>query len=109
MLEIDVRRRQGAFTLEMGFTAGSGVSALFGRSGSGKTSLVNMVAGLARPDRGRIVIDGKVLFDAEAGVDLPPEARRVGYVFQEHRLFPHLSVRQNLCFGRDRLPAAERT
>lgn len=109
MLEIDVRRRQGAFTLEMGFTAGSGVSALFGRSGSGKTSLVNMVAGLARPDRGRIVIDGRVLFDAAAGVDLPPEARRVGYVFQEHRLFPHLSVRQNLCFGRDRLPAAERT
>jgi len=109
MLEIDVSRLQGAFSLDMRFSAGSGVTALFGRSGSGKTSLVNMVAGLARPDRGRIVIDDKVLFDAQAGIDLPPEARRVGYVFQEHRLFPHLSVRQNLCFGRDRLPAAERT
>jgi len=109
MLEIDVYRRQGAFALDISLSAGSGVTALFGRSGSGKTSLVNMVAGLAKPDRGRIAIDDRVLFDPAAGIDLPPEARRVGYVFQEHRLFPHLSVRQNLCFGRDRLREAERT
>jgi len=108
MLEIDVSRRQGDFTLDMAFTAGAGVTALFGRSGSGKTSLVNMVAGLSRPDRGRIEVDGKVLFDTAAGIDLPPEARRLGYVFQEHRLFPHLSVRDNLCFGMNRLPMAER-
>jgi len=108
MLEIDVTRRQGDFSLEMAFTAGAGVTALFGRSGSGKTSLINMVAGLSRPDRGRIAVDGKVLFDSDAGIDLPPEARRLGYVFQEHRLFPHLSVRDNLCFGMKRLPLAER-
>ncbi|EPY01607.1 ABC-type molybdate transport system, ATPase component [Magnetospirillum fulvum MGU-K5] len=108
MLEIDVARRQGDFSLDVAFTAGSGVTALFGRSGSGKTSLINMVAGLSRPDRGRIVVDGKVLFDSQSGLDLPPEARRLGYVFQEHRLFPHLSVRDNLWFGTKRLPVAER-
>lgn len=108
MLEIDVVRRQGDFSLEMAFTAGTGVTALFGRSGSGKTSLINMVAGLARPNRGRIAVDGKVLFDSAAGIDLPPEARRLGYVFQEHRLFPHLSVRDNLCFGMKRLAVADR-
>ncbi|MEO0036053.1 MAG: hypothetical protein RLZZ501_2076 [Pseudomonadota bacterium] len=109
MLEIEVSRRQGPITIEIALAAGSGVTALFGRSGSGKTSLINMVAGLARPDRGRIAVAGRVLFDSRAGVDLPPEARRLGYVFQEHRLFPHLSVRANLCFGMNRLAAAERT
>ncbi|WP_040566336.1 molybdenum ABC transporter ATP-binding protein [Magnetospirillum molischianum] len=108
MLEIDVTRRQGDFTLEIAFTAGSGVTALFGQSGSGKTSLINMVAGLSQPDRGRIAVDGKVLFDSGRGVNLPPESRRLGYVFQEHRLFPHLSVHDNLCFGMKRLPPAER-
>ncbi|MDO8608383.1 MAG: molybdenum ABC transporter ATP-binding protein [Phaeospirillum sp.] len=108
MLKLSVRRRQGAFQLDVDLAAGAGVTALYGRSGSGKTSVINMVAGLARPDSGRIEVDGKVLFDSAAGIDLAPERRRLGYVFQEHRLFPHLSVRGNLVFGRNRLPAAER-
>lgn len=108
MLDLDIRRRQGDFQLDVSLTAGSGVTALFGRSGSGKTSVINMVAGLSKPDSGRIQVDGRVLFDSEAGIDLAPERRRLGYVFQEHRLFPHLSVKGNLLFGHDLLPAAER-
>ncbi len=108
MLEIAVRRRQGAFQLEVDLATGAGVTALFGPSGSGKTSLANMVAGLARPDQGRITLDGRPLFDGAARLDLPPERRRIGYVFQEGRLFPHLSVRSNLIFGQRRVPAAER-
>ena len=82
------------------------VTALFGRSGAGKTSLVNCLAGLIRPDRGRIVVDGQVLFDDRAGVCVPPHRRRIGYVFQEGRLFPHLTVRQNLLYGRWFTPLA---
>ena len=108
MIELSLTRRQGAFRVAIELSAGQGVTALFGPSGSGKTSVINMVAGLARPDEGRIVVDGKVLFDAKAGIDLPPEARRLGYVFQEARLFPHLSVRANLTFGMNRLAVAER-
>ena len=108
MLEVAVQRRQGDFALDVAFAAGGGVTALFGPSGSGKTSVVEMVAGLARPDAGRIVVEGRVLFDSAAGIDLAPEARRLGYVFQEGRLFPHLSVRGNLDFGRRRVPPAER-
>ena len=108
MLELAVQRRQGDFSLEVAFSAGDGVTALFGPSGSGKTSVVEMVAGLARPDGGRIVVDGRVLFDAAEKIDLAPEARRLGYVFQEGRLFPHLSVKGNLCFGMARVPAGER-
>jgi molybdate transport system ATP-binding protein len=109
MLEIDVTRQLGALKLEANFScAASGVIALFGRSGAGKTSLVNMLAGLLRPDRGRIVLRGQTLFDSQRGIDLPPEKRRLGYVFQEGRLFPHLSVRGNLTYGWKRIPAAER-
>ena len=101
MLEVDVRRTFPGFHLDVRFTAGSGgITALFGRSGSGKTTLVNLLAGLERPDEGRIVLEGEVLFDSEAGIDLPPERRRLGYVFQEDRLFPHLSVHGNLVYGR---------
>ncbi|OAN48038.1 molybdenum ABC transporter ATP-binding protein [Paramagnetospirillum marisnigri] len=109
MLELSVRRRQGDFQMDVKLAAGPGVTALYGRSGSGKTSVINMVAGLARPDSGRISVDGRVLFDSESGIDLAPEQRRLGYVFQDHRLFPHLSVRGNLEFGRNRVPVAERT
>ncbi|MBI5163036.1 MAG: molybdenum ABC transporter ATP-binding protein [Magnetospirillum sp.] len=109
MLELSIRRRQGDFQVAVDLAAGPGVTALFGRSGSGKSSLIAMVAGLARPDQGRIVVAGRVLFDAQARIDLPPEARRLGVVFQDPRLFPHLSVRANLEFGRKRVPAAERT
>ncbi|MGE5478484.1 MAG: ATP-binding cassette domain-containing protein, partial [Bacteroidales bacterium] len=108
MLDLAIRRRQGDFQLDVSLRSGPGVTALFGRSGSGKSSVVNMVAGLARPDAGHIKVDGKVLFDAAAGIDVPPERRRLGYVFQDARLFPHLSVAGNLSFGMNRLPAAER-
>jgi molybdate transport system ATP-binding protein len=77
----------------------SGITALFGRSGAGKTTIVNMLAGLVRPDRGRIAIGGETLFSTEDGIDVPPERRRLGYVFQEGRLFPHYSVRGNLAYG----------
>jgi molybdate transport system ATP-binding protein len=101
MIEIDVEKRLGAFTLAARFsTPAQGITALFGRSGSGKTTLVNMLAGLVRPDRGRIAIGGDVLFSSEDGIELPPERRRLGYVFQEGRLFPHYSVRGNLTYGR---------
>ncbi len=100
VIEVDVRRKLGDFQLEAAFESGpGGVTALFGRSGAGKTALVNLLAGLDRPDSGRIVVDGVVLFDSAAGIDLAPEARRLGYVFQEGRLFPHMSVRRNLAYG----------
>ncbi|MDP4003198.1 molybdenum ABC transporter ATP-binding protein [Methylobacterium sp. NEAU K] len=99
-IQVDVHLRRGAFALEAAFQAGPGLTALFGRSGSGKTTLIDLIAGLARPDRGRIVADGATLVDTAAGVFLPPHRRRVGVVFQDARLFPHLSVRSNLGFGR---------
>lgn len=99
-LEVSVRHAFAGFALDVGFDAPAGVTALFGRSGSGKTTVVNAVAGLLRPDQGRIVAGGEVLLDTGAGKVLPPHRRRVGYVFQEARLFPHLSVRQNLLYGR---------
>jgi molybdate transport system ATP-binding protein len=109
-LEIRAEQRLGAFRLDLDLRAPSrGVTALFGTSGAGKTSLVNMLAGLARPARGRIVLDGTVLFDSDGGIDLPANRRRLGYVFQEGRLFPHLSVRGNLLYGYRRAPRGERT
>ncbi len=100
MLDVDVEKQLGAFRLSARFAAASGATALFGPSGAGKTSLVNMIAGLVRPDRGAITLDDTVLFDAVKGIDLPPHRRRIGYVFQEGRLFPHLSVWKNLDYGR---------
>ena len=103
MIEIAIEKRLGAFSLDARFAApDSGITALFGRSGAGKTSLVNALAGLIRPDRGRIAVAGVPLFDSERGIDVPPEKRRLGYVFQEGRLFPHYSVRGNLLYGRKR-------
>jgi molybdate transport system ATP-binding protein len=106
VLAVDVQKSLGAFKLAVRFSAASGVTALFGPSGAGKTSVINMIAGLLRPDRGSIALDETVLFDSAAGIDVPPHRRRIGYVFQEGRLFPHLSVRQNLDYGRrmTRLP-----
>ena len=109
MLTVDVRRSFPGFRLEARFTAGpGGITALFGRSGSGKTMLVDLLAGLERPDEGRIAVADEVLFDSEAGIDVPPERRRLGYVFQEDRLFPHLSVHGNLVYGMRLVPRAER-
>jgi molybdate transport system ATP-binding protein len=99
MIDVDVTHSQGAFTLNAKFAESGRFIALFGHSGSGKTSLINVIAGLTRPDRGRVVIDGTVLVDTERGIFLPPYRRRLGTVFQEGRLFPHLSVRQNLLYG----------
>ncbi len=109
MLSVDVEKALGDFTIAAKFEAADGVTALFGPSGSGKTTIVNMVAGLMTPDRGRIACDGTVLFDSAAGVDLPPHRRGIGYVFQDGRLFPHMTVRQNLDYGRrmHRLPRDE--
>ena len=109
MLEISVEKRLGALSLRAELNCPTeGVVALFGRSGAGKTSLVNMLAGLLRPDRGRIALRGETLFDSAAGIDLPPHRRRIGYVFQESRLFPHLKVRDNLLYGWRRTLEAER-
>lgn len=106
--DIDVSRRLGDTLIAQRFTAGGGLTALFGPSGSGKTSVLNMIAGLLRPDEGRIAVDGRVLFDSAKMIDLPPEARRLGYVFQDARLFPHRRVRANLLYGHALAPQAER-
>jgi molybdate transport system ATP-binding protein len=100
VLAVDVEKKLGGFKLAVRFEAAGGATALFGPSGSGKTSVVNMIAGLLTPDRGSIALNGTTLFDAAAGIDLPPHRRHIGYVFQEGRLFPHLSVRQNVDYGR---------
>ncbi|MBP2237469.1 molybdate transport system ATP-binding protein [Sinorhizobium kostiense] len=99
-LEVEARHRIGTFAIDAAFQSGGGVTALFGRSGSGKTSLINIIAGLLRPDSGRIVVDGEVIADSGRGLFTPVHRRRFGYVFQEPRLFPHLSVRKNLAYGR---------
>ncbi len=98
-LTVAVDHRLGDFQLAVDFTAGSGLTALFGRSGAGKTSLINVIAGLIRPDRGHVEIDGDVLTDTATRRFVPPHRRRIGYVFQEGRLFPHLNVRRNLLYG----------
>jgi molybdate transport system ATP-binding protein len=100
MIEVDVGLRLGAFDLEVAFRNGEGVIALFGQSGSGKSLTLSLIAGLMRPDRGRVVLDDKVLVDVERRVFVPMHRRRIGLVFQDSNLFPHLSVKQNLLFGR---------
>jgi molybdate transport system ATP-binding protein len=100
MLRVDVTKQLGEFSLEASFESHGRVTGLFGASGAGKTSLINMIAGLLRPDRGSIALDGETLDDTTAHVHVPPHRRRIGYVFQDARLFPHLNVRQNLDYGR---------
>ncbi len=99
-LSVRLQHQLPGLALDLDFDAPPGVTVLFGRSGSGKTTVVNAVAGLLRPEAGRVVIDDRVLFDTETGIWLPPHRRRLGYIFQEGRLFPHLNVRQNLAYGR---------
>lgn len=100
MLRVDVAKRLGDFSIEAAFGNDGGVTGLFGASGAGKTSLINMIAGLLAPDRGTIAVDGDILDDTAARCHVPPHRRRIGYVFQEARLFPQLSVQQNLDYGR---------
>lgn len=107
-LRVRIRKTLGNFVLDADFESAGRVTALFGRSGAGKSTLVNLIAGLIRPDDGLIAIDGTVLFDSRSGIDLPTFRRRVGYVFQEGRLFPHLSVRRNLLYGMRRTPRGDR-
>jgi molybdate transport system ATP-binding protein len=100
MLRIDVAKQLGEFFIEASFASEGRVTGLFGASGAGKTSLINMIAGLLTPDRGTIAIDGEMLDDTAARLHIPAHRRRIGYVFQDARLFPHLDVRQNLDYGR---------
>src|ERR1700676_3509978 len=106
MLTVAVKKCRGSFTLDAQFDLPTpGVVTLFGRSGCGKSTLVNIIAGLLDADRGRVALDEDVLLDTELGIDVPPEGRRIGYVFQDARLFPHLSVAANLQYGERRAPA----
>ncbi len=101
MLQVSIQKQLEAFALQVSFVLAShGITVLWGASGSGKTTLLQCLAGLLRPDAGRIACREAVWFDAERGVCLAPERRRLGYVFQDVRLFPHLSVRSNILFGR---------
>lgn len=100
MLQVDVTKQLGDFSVEASFTSDGRVTGLFGASGGGKTSIINMIAGLMRPDRGRVVIDGDALDDTTQRIHVPAHKRRIGYVFQDSRLFPHLDIRQNLDYGR---------
>lgn len=100
MLRVDIQKQLGEFSLAASFASEGRVTGLFGASGSGKTSLINTIAGLLRPDRGTIMIDGETVDDTASGIHVPTWRRRIGYVFQDARLFPHLDIRQNLDYGR---------
>ncbi len=98
-LVVDVKHQLGEFLLDAAFTSEHGVTSFFGPSGSGKTSLINIIAGMARPKQGYVSLNGDILMDTEKGIFIPKHKRRFGYVFQEGRLFPHLTIRQNLLYG----------
>ncbi len=98
-LRLDIKQSLGGFTLNAQMNAGAGTTVVFGRSGSGKTSLINAIAGVEVPDTGRISLADRVLFDRSKAINMPVHQRRIGYVFQDARLFPHLNVAQNLEFG----------
>jgi len=100
--DIAVRKRIGELDLDLSLRSDARLTAIVGPSGCGKTSLLNMIAGLLRPDQGRIVVAGETLFESAASIDIAPDQRHVGYVFQDRRLFPHIRVRQNLMFGAHR-------
>jgi molybdate transport system ATP-binding protein len=108
VIDVAVRHRQGDFTLDVAFRTSARIVALFGPSGSGKTTLLNVIAGLVRPDEALVSVDGQMLTDTKADRIVPPHRRRIGYVFQDARLFPHLTVRRNLLYGRWLAPRRER-
>jgi molybdate transport system ATP-binding protein len=108
MIDVDIEQRLGSFELAVAFVAEAPIVGLFGRSGAGKSSVVNAIAGITKPNRGVIRINNVTLFDAEKGIDVAPEKRRVGYVFQDSLLFPHLDVESNLLYGQRLRHANER-
>lgn len=101
-LRVDIRKRLGRFTLDVDFTAENGITSLLGPSGCGKSLTLKCIAGIERPDEGCIELDGRLLFDSEKGIHLPPQKRQVGYLFQNYALFPNMSVRQNILCGLSR-------
>ncbi len=108
MLEVEIALDHAGFKLDVRFTCGQGVSVLFGRSGAGKSTVLSCIAGLSRPDRGRIIVEDRVLFDSARSIEVPVHRRKIGYVFQDARLLPHLTVRQNLLYGYRLAEASER-
>ena len=98
-ISVDIRKSLGAFTIDVWFETSGGITALFGKSGAGKTSIIQMLAGLMSPDNGRIAVDGQQIYDSSTNLNAPPERRQIGYVFQDARLFPHMNVRRNLEYG----------
>jgi molybdate transport system ATP-binding protein len=108
MIQARVRKAYGPFTLDVELKATAGVTVLFGASGAGKTLTLDCIAGFAKPDEGRILLDDVLLFDGVARVHLPPQQRQCGYVFQNYALFPHMTLRENLAFAAERLPRLER-
>jgi molybdate transport system ATP-binding protein len=108
VLEILLRKRLPQFSLDISLRVGPGVTVLFGPSGSGKSMTLHAVAGLVRPDAGRIAINGRVLFDSETGINVPPQQRRVGFVMQDYALFPHMTVAENIAYGLAGRPRSER-
>lgn len=107
-LHVDIKKRLGSFVLESAFEQDGGVLGLLGASGCGKSMTLKCIAGIEKPDEGRIVLDGRVLYDSAARVNLPPQQRQVGYLFQNYALFPNMTVEQNIAAG-IRLPKAERS
>lgn len=107
-LTVQIRKRYGDFTLDVDFSAGNGEAlALLGASGSGKSTALRCIAGICRPDWGRIELDGEILFDSRQGIDLPPQRRKIGYLFQQYALFPHMTVEQNIAVCLDRRQRAQ--
>lgn len=108
MLQVDIQKQLGAFRLETQFSAENETMALLGASGSGKSLTLRCIAGIERPDQGRIVLDGRVLYDSAAKINLPPQRRQVGYLFQQYALFPTMTVEQNILAGLHRSPRRDR-
>lgn len=109
MIDIHIEKKHQNFRIKVCYSCRDiGITALLGRSGAGKTSVINMIAGLSRPDKGHIIVGDRTVFDSAENIDIPPEKRRFGYVFQDGRLFPHLSVMSNLTYGMKLTPSCER-
>ena len=107
-ISVDIEKKLGSFHLRVAFEAENETMALLGASGCGKSMTLRCIAGIVRPDRGRIVLNGRTLFDSERHIDLPPQQRGVGYLFQQYALFPHMTVEKNVCAGTREGTRAER-